>query len=297
MPEQIEEAVAAPEEAGLDAAQTKEEKKRIKTEKKRLAREMKELKKSSKEARQMETEEEDSGSAASVILITFFIVVIWLAILAMVIKLDVGGLGSNILAPLLKDVPVLNAILPAGATAEDGGEEGAEYYGYSSLEEAVEQIKQLQLQIDQLQTQETTDTDTEQALRDEIARLKTFEDSQVGFQKVKTEFYEDVVYNDNAPDISEYKKYYESIDPENAEYLYKQVVEQMQGDEILDEYVQAYSDMKPKQAAAIFEAMPDNLDLTAKILGAMDPGDRAKILGVMDAELASRITKLMDPDS
>ena len=53
--------------------------------------------------------------------------------------------------------------------------------------------------------------------------------------------------------------------------------------------------MKPKQAAAIFEMMVDNLDLVAKILGEMDAQPRAKILGVMDSEVASQITKIMDP--
>ena len=55
--------------------------------------------------------------------------------------------------------------------------------------------------------------------------------------------------------------------------------------------------MKPKEAARIFEAMTDDLDLAAKILGAMQPDDRGKILGVMDPEVAERITKIMEPES
>ena len=53
--------------------------------------------------------------------------------------------------------------------------------------------------------------------------------------------------------------------------------------------------MKPKEAAAIFEAMTDNLELAAKILDAMSDDDRGKILGAMDSEVAARITKIMDP--
>ena len=55
--------------------------------------------------------------------------------------------------------------------------------------------------------------------------------------------------------------------------------------------------MKPKQAAAIFEAMTEDLDLAAKILKQMSAEDRGNILGAMDAEIASRLTKIMDPDS
>lgn len=239
----------------------------------------------------------EEGGTFSIVLITFFIVVIWLAILGFLIKLDVGGFGSSVLAPVLRDVPVLKWILPD--TAADETVEDAQKY--ETLDQAIARIHQLERELEEAKTQTSSSTtdDTEaqmKALKDEIVRLKTFEDNQIEFQKIKTEFYEEVVFADNAPDIEEYKAYYESIDPGNAEYLYKQVVQQMQNDEMLDRYVRAYSQMKPKQAAAIFEEMPDNLELTAKILWAMDPDDRAKILGVMDAELASKLTKIMDPD-
>ena len=55
--------------------------------------------------------------------------------------------------------------------------------------------------------------------------------------------------------------------------------------------------MKPKEAAAIFEEMTDNLALAAKILKVMEPDDRGKILGVMDSEVAAKLTKIMNPES
>ena len=55
--------------------------------------------------------------------------------------------------------------------------------------------------------------------------------------------------------------------------------------------------MKPKQAAAIFEEMTNNLDLVARILNEMSTEDRGKILGVIDSEVAAKLTKIMEPDS
>ena len=55
--------------------------------------------------------------------------------------------------------------------------------------------------------------------------------------------------------------------------------------------------MKPKQAAAIFEEMENNLDMAARILKEMTAEDRGKILGVMNAEIAAKLTKIMEPDS
>lgn len=243
-----------------------------------------------------DADSEEEGGTFSIVLITFFIVVIWLAILGLLIKLDVGGFGSSVLRPIIKDVPVLNMILP-DTEQDEAIEESLEY---GTLEEAVTKIHQLEAEIEQLKLAQGSSGMGEeevQALKDEIKRLQTFEDNQIEFQKIKTEFYEEVVFAENAPDIENYQQYYESIDPTTAEYLYKQVVQQIAEDDLLDEYVTAYSQMKPKQAAAIFEQMPDNLELSAKILWAMDPNDRAKIMGVMDPELASQLTKIMDPDN
>ncbi len=242
-----------------------------------------------------DAENEEEGGSAFVVLIIFFIVLIWLAILGLLIKLDIGGFGSNVLYPVLKDVPVVKMILPEGIEEEMAAEESE----YQTLEEAVAEINRLKKEISVLQSEPekvTVNEDEVTALKEEIRRLQTFEDSQIEFQKLKTEFYEEVVFSENAPEIEEYKTFYESIDPDNAEYLYKQVIQQIETDKQTDEYVKAYSEMKPKQAAAIFEMMTDNLELVAKILGEMDTNSRAKILGVMDSEVASQITKIMDPE-
>ena len=71
----------------------------------------------------------------------------------------------------------------------------------------------------------------------------------------------------------------------------------MEESQQVQDYASAYSAMKPKEAAAIFNTMTDNLELVAKILNAMDVDSRGSILGAMDAEVAARLTKIMDPDS
>ena len=65
----------------------------------------------------------------------------------------------------------------------------------------------------------------------------------------------------------------------------------------MQDYAAAYSAMKPKQAAAIFEQMTNNLDLAARILKVMSADDRGAILGAMNSEVAAKITKIMDPES
>ena len=287
----------------LSPEDAKLEKKRLKEEKKKLKNEQKEQKKlakqrakeiASKEAELSEGEEESSGSVFAV---TFVIVLIWVAILCLIVKLDFGGFGSNVLTPILKDVPVLNLILPANTDVAVDEETSESYGGYDNLKDAVAYIKELELELERAQSAESTSTDEVAQLKAEVERLKTFEDSQVEFQRIKTEFYEVVVYSEKGPGIEEYKKYYEEMDPATAEYLYKQVIQQIEESDEIKDYAKAYSAMKPKEAAAIFEAMTDNLDLAARILNVMEAEDRGKILGVMDPEIASKLTKIMDPES
>ena len=279
----------------------KAERKRLNEEKKKLKQEQKAQKKEAKNrAKELALEEaniadEDEGSTISVVIVTAIIIVVWLGILALLIKLDVGGFGSNVLAPILNDVPVLNKILPE--TEETEVSVGESYGGYNSLRDAVDQIERLELQLAQAQSNLDTDAEEIAKLKAEVERLSTFERNQIEFQRIKNEFYEEVVYAENGPGAEAYARYYEAMDPETAQNLYKEVIaEEKESEEVLN-YAQAYSEMKPKEAAAIFEEMTNNLDLAARILGVMEPDDRGAILGAMDPEIAARITKIMDPES
>ena len=113
---------------------------------------------------------------------------------------------------------------------------------------------------------------------------------------MKQKFDEEVVFSDNAPDISNYQEYYEAIDPANAQVIYRQVLEQQKKSAELEDYVKTYSSMKPKKAAEMFDTMTDNFSLVADILMELDAQTRADILAAMKAENAARLTAMMNPD-
>lgn len=285
------------------AAAAEEEKAKLKEEKKKFRQEQKAQKKEAKKraaeiAKQEEALGEDGGNG----LVTFFaillIVILWLAIVCVVIKMDVGGFGSSVLTPILKDVPVINKILPSKSLPASEENTGSESYGgYDSMEEAVAYIRQLELELEREQTS-SKDKDTQiDGLKAEVLRLQEFEQKQAEFQRIQTEFLEEVVYSEKGPGPEEYKKFYEAANPASWEYVYRQVVTQLEADQEVQDYAKAYAEMKPKEAAGVFEEMTDNLDLVVKILNAMSVEDRAKILGAMDAGVAAKLTKMMDPDS
>lgn len=236
--------------------------------------------------------EEEEGGGLAVVFVTIVIVVIWLAILVLLIKWDVGGFGSTVMTPILKNVPYVNKILPEPDT---GLSDTETEYPYQTLDEAIAYIKTLELELQEAQKGNQDNSAYVTQLEDEIAKLREYEANEAAFEAEKEKFYNEVVFSDEAPDINEYRQYYESIDPAYAESLYKQVVEQQEADAEIQDYVEGYSKMKPKEAAAIFDTMTNNFKLVAKILENMSAQTRADILGKMNAENAAKITEIMNP--
>ena len=174
-------------------------------------------------AKKDKTKENESGGSKLVnAIIVLVIILIWLAVFAFLIKLDVGGIGSNILYPVLKDVPVINKILPAPSEEMQASEDN---YAYTTLKSANERIKELESQLEAQGGTNAANSDYIANLEAEVKNLQKYKDQMDDFDKKVEEFNEKIVFNDNAPDISEYRSYYESIEPENAEKIYRQVMQ------------------------------------------------------------------------
>ena len=133
----------------------------------------KEEKKKKKEQQGTESEGEGGvGGRILIILVTVIIVVVWLAILALLIKLDVGGFGSTVLHPMLKDVPYVNMILPE-VKEEDAVVDVQ--YPYTTIEAAIGRIKELEIELSKALEAKDADSDTLAQLQAEITRLQKFE--------------------------------------------------------------------------------------------------------------------------
>ena len=279
-------------------AEEKEEKELSKAEKKALKKQEKEEKKKAKKAGKEgaegeEHDDEDGGVGGKIIvaLVAMMIIAVWLVIFGLLIKMDVGGFGSTVLYPVLKDVPVINKVLPE--TEEYAEEDSA--YQFNTVDEAVARIKELEQQLADAQSSSDATAAQIADLQAQAAELQTYKEIEAAFEATKEKFYEEVVYNNNAPDINTYKEYYESIEPDNAAAIYKQVVEQQQASQEISDYVAAYSAMDPAAAAKIFNTMTDNLSLVAEILKNMSSTARGDILAAMDQDTAAKVTEIMQP--
>ncbi len=276
-----------PEEAMAQADAKKQEKARKKEEKKKKKLE----KKAAKQEQEMVEEQETVGGKLIVAVATIVIIAIWLGILALLVRLDVGGFGSTVLYPILKDVPYVNKILPEVRADEAENED----YPYTTLEEAIARIQELEGELDSVQQANKDGGSQIEELQSQVRKLQKYRDNEAEFEALRQEFYEEVVFGDKAPDIAEYQKFYAAINPDNAEVLYKEVVEQQEYDSKVDDYVKTYSSIKAKEAAAIFNSMTDNLSLVKRILEKMSASSRGDILAAMNQDTAAKLTEMLEP--
>ncbi len=288
---------------------------KLKADKKEYQKKLKEQRKEQKEKAQefadrtAEINGDNAGGFATIV-ITLLIILIWLAIMALLIKLDVGGFGSDILAPVLKDVPYINLILPDSARQKeetvattddslvDSSEDGSES-GIENLEEANAYIRKLEKALQEEMEQNSSYAATIEKLETEVARLEPFEKQQKEFYEERAAFYASVVYGDYAPDASAYASYYEMIDPDNAAKLYQEVKKSQMDNEAISAFASTYSEMKAKQSAGIFDEMvsENQIQLVARILAQMSNEKRGDILAAMDKENAAKLTQLLEPSA
>lgn len=242
-------------------------------------------------------DEESVGSKILSVIFVILIVVVWLAIIVALIKFDIGGFGSGVLRPVLKNVPVVNKILPAPSEEElaKEAEESGQDDNIATLSQAKEMIAKLQEENEKLNSSNKTLQEENADLAKQVERLKVFEESQNAFQAQKEEFYNEIVYGQNAPDADTYREWYESIDAANAEAIYRQVISNQSAKSDLKDLAKTYENMKPAEAAAVLEKMSDNLDTVAEILKAMKADSRAKVMDQMDPAFAANITKKLMP--
>lgn len=222
-------------------------------------------------------------------IIVLMIVLFWLAVFAVLIKLDIGGLGT-MLRPVVGDIPVINKVLPDLTDAELADEED---YPYTNLKDAIDRIKELEAKIKNDESQADHNNSKIAELQEEITRLKVFEENQNQFEERVKEFDENVVFADEAPSLEEYKAYYEQIQPDHAAQLYEKVVKQLQFDKKTKEKAEIFRKMKAKDAAKILEEMTADTESVAKILLAMEAKYSGLILAEMDPVNAAKVTKKM----
>ncbi len=243
-------------------------------------------------ATKKDEKKEKNGMHGLGFLLIVLIITTFLSTMGLLIKLDVGGFGSGVLRPVFKDIPVIKEILPPPSDEEVARESD---YPFDTLEKAVAEIDVLNAAVKSKDAEIVALNDRVTELENEVTRLKTFEDEQVRFEAKKNQFYNEIVYGDSAPDADTYKEWYNELDAEYAEKIYREMLERDAVDKEILELARSYESMDASKAAKILEQMKTDMDTVALILNSMSSEAQGKILAAMDAAFAAKVTKKLLP--
>ena len=236
---------------------------------------------------------EGSGNNKGIgILLGIMIVITWLSVMCLLIKCDVGGFGSKVLRPVLKDIPVINKILPDASDEETAIESD---YPYDNLQEALNHIAEQDTAIGSKDAEISELNDKVTELQAEVDRLSSIAKDQSDFEDEKKKFYDEIVYGESAPDTDTYKEWYNEIDSESAASIYHDILQQEQVDDDIKKMAQSYESMKAAEAAKILETMGNDLDTVALIMNNMSDDSRGEVLAAMDPDFAAAVTKKLLP--
>lgn len=175
------------------------------------------------------------------------------------VKLNVGNFASDVLAPAIADVPVVRSILSSDLQKKSSKEIVAE--------QAAETAKQ------------TSEAAASEAAASEEAAAKQASEIAASEAAAASEIAASEMAASEAAAASEIAASEQAASEEAA----------------LADYVDTYSNMKPKTAAQIFDNMMTNQsNLVVKILSNMTPDNRAAIISNMSVGNASQVTVMME---
>jgi len=215
-------------------------------------------------------------------LIVLFTILGLLLLFAVAIYLDLFGLRTAITNNVLVKIPIVGSLVKQEEPARPD----------PTLEE-------LQAEYDALQTQADTDTAELLRLRElnasylkELDRLKDIEDRHLQFKEDK-EAFDKMVAADN---LKAFAQFYETMDPANAEAIYREYARNASITKEMRDYVATYTAMDEANAAKTLEQLAGmDIDLVVRILLAMDAESRGTIMNEMTPQSAANIGRRMAP--
>lgn len=237
-------------------------------------------------------ENEAGGIKGIGVLVVILVVITWLSVMLLLVKCDVGGFGSQVLRPVLKDVPVINYFLPAASDAEVVKESD---YDIDNLPDALDEIASMDDALDVRDAQIVALSDKAEELEKELEILREYKSEYTDLQEQRTKFYDEIVYGENAPDSETYMTWYNELDSENAERIYKEMIEAKEASDEIKELAQTYENMEPQAAADILSKMKNDMDTVALIMNNMNSKARGDVLAAMEPDFAALVTKKLLP--
>jgi flagellar motility protein MotE (MotC chaperone) len=230
--------------------------------------------------------------------VPILVLVIIIGGIAAVLFFNVYDIREKWIMPYLRNAPLIGATVSRWPPPpEEGDEAEPEPVGkYSKMteEELESLITSLEAEAEKAKDDLKTAQDKQKADADTINNLTQYKDQIEGFRAQKDAF-DEMVANGNPAGYSEF---YESVSPENAERIYREISVNNQYNSEVKRVASTLSGMDEENAAeALTNLLATDADLVISVLTVMDQESRSAILNEMTPENVARITRLMYPEN
>lgn len=217
--------------------------------------------------------------------ILIIVIIAVVALLTVFIKLDIGKVASEYIAPKIENIPVINKILPK-KTAKG-------LYDDHSKEQLINLLSGSETQLEEAEEALKDQINITIALEKQIESLEVFEKEHLKFREEKQLFDETVA----ATDQDEFIRFYEEMYPENAQSIYSDIVRVVQMTKEERKYASLISEMDATRAAKVLENLSQtDMDIVLSILSSMETESASAILEEMDSQIASTVVKQLAPE-
>lgn len=186
----------------------------------------------------------------------------------------------------LANIPVIGEIL---VPSPEVLEERAEARTNAQL---LQELEELNMQLEILTDDLAQVRSINQMYSQEISTLREIEDQQIQFRAERAEF-DRMIAEGDAPAFVDF---FQTMSPENAEAIYRELIVQVAQTEELDDWVRTVVSMEDDAAASMLEAMiSSEMDLVVIILDNIAANRRGAILSEMSPANAADVFPRMAP--
>lgn len=208
----------------------------------------------------------------------------WIAIgLILIILLGVGFVFRTSLIDLMKDVPLVNKLIPYKKESEEG----------LSKEELLDQYETQKQELLLLQEKINSLEELNKDLETRNTTLKEYESNYEIFLEQKSAWDQSIAESNPELFIEQFEKIY----PETAEELYKNLKSQVIYTKEQQNLAKAVGDMDEDQAARALEVLLTTDDqLVRMIMQEMKDDKKSLILSSMTSDAAAKVIKLISPE-
>ena len=234
-------------------------------------------------------DEKKGGGIAKILTVVFISSFLGLVVaIALILYFNLFNIRDRYVTGWVRNIPIVGTMLiPDEEEVTLAVDRGA------PRNELIAEIERLEVALRQSNERFDLLNESVADLNSEVERLRIFEEERLVLNMEREEFDRLIAHGDPV----NFAQFFENMDPENAEALYRELVVAQQMDREVRRFINTFSAMEDDDAAAIAEEMlaRGDMRLVVRILSNLRAEQAGAILAAMEPENAAAVAIQMEP--